>query len=104
MLNEAGAIADTLNAIRRRATNAEIVVVDGGSSDSSVEIARKLCDQLLSSEPGRARQMNLGANAAHSEVLAFVHADTIVPLSFGEDIAPALSDAAVAGGRFDVRL
>jgi rSAM/selenodomain-associated transferase 2 len=48
--------------------------------------------------------MNAGAKLAHADALAFVHADTIVPASFGADIAAALSDPAVVGGRFDVEL
>ena len=104
MLNEATAVASTLGACRRGAPDAEIVVVDGGSIDSSVAIAQPLCDKVISASPGRARQMNAGARASHGDVLVFVHADTIVSSSFAVDIASALSDPAVAGGRFDVRL
>jgi rSAM/selenodomain-associated transferase 2 len=104
MLNEVGAIADTLRALRRGAPDAEIVVVDGGSIDASVAIARPLCDSVIDASRGRARQMNAGAAASHGGVLAFVHADTIVPPTFADDIATALSDPAVVGGRFDVQL
>src|SRR5260370_31335372 len=48
--------------------------------------------------------MNAGAKLAHTDALAFVHADTLVPASFGIDIGTALSDPAVVGGRFDVEL
>jgi len=104
MLNEAATIASALNAIRRGAPDAEVIVVDGGSADSSVAIARPLCDLLISASRGRARQMNAGARASHGDALVFVHADTIVPSTFAADIASALSDSAVAGGRFDVAL
>ena len=104
MLNEAAAIASTLDALRRGAPDAEIVVVDGGSADASVAIARPLCDALIVAPRGRAHQMNAGARAAHGDALAFVHADTIVPATFAADIASALSDPAVVGGRFDVQL
>jgi len=104
MLNEAATIASALNAIRRGAPDAEVIVVDGGSTDSSVAIARPLCDLLISASRGRARQMNAGARASHGDALVFVHADTIVPSTFAADIASALSDSAVAGGRFDVAL
>lgn len=104
MLDEAAAIASTLDALRRGAPDAEIVVVDGGSADSSVAIARPLCDLLIVAPRGRAHQMNAGARAAHGDALAFVHADTIVPATFAADIASALSDPAVVGGRFDVQL
>ena len=104
MLNESPNIGGTLNALRRGAPNAEIIVVDGGSSDASVAIARPLCDALISASRGRARQMNAGARASHGDALVFVHADTLVPRTFARDIAAALSDPAVVGGRFDVRL
>jgi rSAM/selenodomain-associated transferase 2 len=104
MLNEAGDIAGALNALRRGAHDAEIIVVDGGSSDASVAIARPLCDCVFVAPRGRARQMNAGAHASHGDVLAFVHADTIVPSTFAADIVSALSDPAVIGGRFDVQL
>jgi rSAM/selenodomain-associated transferase 2 len=104
MLNEAGSVASTLMALRRGAPGAEIVVVDGGSIDLSVAIAQPLCDTVIGASRGRARQMNAGAREAHGEVLVFVHADTIVPSSFAADIASALSDPAVVGGRFDVKL
>jgi rSAM/selenodomain-associated transferase 2 len=104
MLNEAAAIASTLDALRRGAPDAELIVVDGGSTDASVAIARPLCDTLIDASRGRAHQMNAGARASHGDVLVFVHADTIVPPTFAADIASALSDPAVVGGRFDVEL
>ena len=104
MLNEADAISRTLIALRRGAPDAEIVVVDGGSADPSVRLAESLCDRVFAVSRGRARQMNAGAKLTRGDALAFVHADTIVPASFGADIAGALSDPAVVGGRFDVEL
>jgi rSAM/selenodomain-associated transferase 2 len=104
MFNEAATIASTLRAIRDSAPDAEIVVVDGGSIDASVEIARPLCDSVIDAPRGRALQMNAGARASHGDALVFVHADTIVPSTFAADIASALSDPAVVGGRFDVKL
>jgi rSAM/selenodomain-associated transferase 2 len=104
MLNEEHVIGATLDAIRRGAPDAEIIVVDGGSTDRSGEIARPRCNLLIHSAPGRARQMNAGASATHSAVLAFVHADTFVPARFATDIAAALADPGIVGGRFDVEL
>lgn len=104
MLNEEGAITTTLAAIRAGAPNAEVIVVDGDSTDSSVELARSRCDLVISSSRGRARQMNAGAATARGETLAFVHADTIVPPTFTHDIETALGDPNVAGGRFDLTL
>ncbi|HVA68293.1 MAG TPA: TIGR04283 family arsenosugar biosynthesis glycosyltransferase [Candidatus Binataceae bacterium] len=104
MLNEAAAIAATLAAIRSGAPGAEIIVVDGGSADSSRARARPLCDRLIETTRGRARQMNAGAVSADGDALAFVHADTAVPRSFGADIEAALEDARVVGGRLDLEL
>ncbi len=102
MLNEEGAIAATLDAIRNGAPTAEVIVVDGESSDRSVDLARPRCDRLIAGPRGRARQMNAGAALASGDVLAFVHADTIVPSTFAADIELALDDSRIAGGRFDV--
>jgi len=104
MLNESPRIAGTLNSIRRGAPDAETIVVDGGSSDASVAIARPLCNVLITASRSRALQMNAGASASHGDALVFVHADTLVPRTFAKDIAAALSDPAVVGGRFDVKL
>jgi rSAM/selenodomain-associated transferase 2 len=104
MLNEARALGPSLDAIRLGAPGAELVVVDGGSSDRSIEIARMRGAQTLTAPRGRARQMNSGAAAAHGDALVFVHADTIVPATFAADIALALADPHVAGGRFDLEL
>jgi rSAM/selenodomain-associated transferase 2 len=103
-LNEESAVGRTLAALRTGAPGAEIIVVDGGSRDASVARARALADLVLAAPRGRARQMNAGARAAHGDLLAFVHADTLVPPTFARDIANALSDPMVVGGRFDVEL
>ncbi len=103
MLNEEGAIVATLDALRIGAPAAELIVVDGGSTDRSIETARPRCDRLIEGPRGRARQMNAGAAAASpGDAITFVHADTVVPVTFARDIEAALNDRRVAGGRFDV--
>jgi uncharacterized protein len=80
-LNEAttiGAILANLQPL----PNLEIILVDGGSIDDTVKIAQAFSVQVLTSPPGRARQMNLGAKAATGEILLFLHADTVLPLGF----------------------
>ena len=104
ILNEERAIGATLEAIRRGAPDAEVIVVDGGSSDRSVEISRPLADRVIDGPRGRARQMNAGAAIASGDTLAFVHADSIVPADFASAISGALENPEVVGGRFDVRL
>lgn len=104
MLNEAPAIARTLEAIRAGAPEAEIIVVDGGSTDTSVDAARPRCNLVVQAPRGRALQMNAGAARASGHALVFVHADTMVPATFARDIEVALADPEIVGGRFDVQL
>jgi rSAM/selenodomain-associated transferase 2 len=102
-LNEEPSIEATIDAARRGG-DCEIIVVDGGSTDRTVELARKQVDQLVEGRRGRAVQMNAGAAAANGEVLLFLHADTILPAGYDGEIARRMADRAVVGGRFDVAL
>ena len=103
VLNEEKTIAATLQALTALRPF-EIFVVDGGSADRTAEICRRIGVEVLVSQRGRARQMNLGAARARGEALLFLHADTRLPESALSDIAAALADARHAGGRFDVEL
>ncbi len=79
VLNEARILEARLNALQcHRVAEVELIVVDGGSVDRSAEIAAPLCDRTLVSTPGRACQMNAGAEAACGTWLLFLHADTIL--------------------------
>jgi uncharacterized protein len=80
-LNEARSIAKVLASIHSL-PNLEIILVDGGSIDDTVSIAQGFDIKVLSSPPGRACQMNVGAKAATGEILLFLHADTFLPLGF----------------------
>ena len=104
VLNEAEFIRDFLSNLRERAAKAEIIVVDGGSSDGTAEYAVGICDQLLRTAPGRALQMNAGASRACGDVLWFLHADTRIPETAIVDIEVALKDSRVIGGFFRIRL
>ncbi len=102
-LNEADSIDRTLACVRQ-AGECEIIIVDGGSDDGTLEIARKSADCVLSAQRGRACQMNAGAQVATGETLLFLHADTLPPPGFPHLIEQALTDPDVVGGRFDVDL
>ncbi len=106
VLNEAAHLGATLQSLQSlRAQEHELILVDGGSSDSTLAIAVEFSDQLLSCEPGRARQMNRGAQAATGDILWFLHADTLAPSSAAEEIVRVLGEGRTRiWGRFDVRL
>jgi rSAM/selenodomain-associated transferase 2/rSAM/selenodomain-associated transferase 1 len=104
VLNEADCIVATLTCLKPlRARGHEVIVVDGGSRDESRDLALPLCDRLLFSLRGRARQMNAGAAVAQGDVLLFLHADTQPPFAADAAIAQALN-AGRRWGRFDVRI
>ncbi|MEA3276849.1 MAG: TIGR04283 family arsenosugar biosynthesis glycosyltransferase [Pseudomonadota bacterium] len=103
-LNEALVCTRRLEALQSlRNDGHELVLVDGGSTDGTADLARPWVDRLLTSAPGRAIQMNRGAGAASGEVLWFLHLDTELPPGAAEQVL----HAALGGpgwGRFDVRL
>jgi len=86
-----------------RAAGAELILVDGGSTDATCEIAHGQVDRVITAPAGRARQMNAGAAQATGEYLWFVHADTRVDAAALAAFSRAL-DAQPLWGRFDVRL
>jgi rSAM/selenodomain-associated transferase 2 len=101
---EAGSVTATLRALRPiRAHGHEVIVVDGGSTDGTGDLARPLCDRVVSSEKGRAVQMNAGAAVARGELLLFLHADTRLPHNALDHLAGFFRSRR-AWGRFDVRL
>ncbi len=102
-LNEETALAATLDALARLRTPVEILVVDGGSGDGTLALARAHGARTLTAARGRGLQQHAGAREARGEVLWFLHADTLVPLDAGERIAEALHDPAVVGGNFRLR-
>lgn len=103
-LNEAESITETLRRLQAmRGRGCEVMVVDGGSDDATVEMAQPLADRVLASGRGRARQMNAGAAAARGDLLWFLHADTLAPEEADRDISCATATGA-EWGRFAVRL
>jgi rSAM/selenodomain-associated transferase 2 len=105
VLNEAPLIRPFLEHLRERAPGAEIIVVDGASTDGTYGLAAGFCDQLIcSGEPSRATQMNAGARAASGDIFWFLHADAEVPTECLGEIGRIMRDPTVSGGYFRIRL
>jgi rSAM/selenodomain-associated transferase 2/rSAM/selenodomain-associated transferase 1 len=104
VLNEAATLAVRLQALAPlRERGAELLVVDGGSSDGTPAIAQPHADRVLKAPRGRASQLNAGAAATSAEVLLFLHADTQLPANADQLIRQALQRGH-RWGRFDVRI
>lgn len=98
-------IEATLSALQALRQNGhELIVVDGGSHDATMTLARALADRVIVTARGRARQMNAGAGLAQGDVLLFLHADTRLPEGADRLIIEGLAKATVGWGHFDVRL
>ncbi|MDX1935098.1 MAG: TIGR04283 family arsenosugar biosynthesis glycosyltransferase [Capsulimonadales bacterium] len=105
-LNEEKALPETLARIARCAPSAEIVLVDGGSTDGTRAVYERFVARSaqpvrwIDSARGRGRQMNAGAAAGRGEVLLFLHADTLLPDDSERHLRRALRDPRIRGGNF----
>ncbi len=101
--NEEASIAKTIAWIKDKTNLAhitEIIVCDGGSSDNTIsEASNAGAVTIISPAKGRAAQMNYGASIAKSNILYFLHADTLPPEGFTNDILNAV-DATIQAGCF----
>ena len=102
--NEARTIGATLHALKPfRDRAAEIVVVDGGSTDDTAMLARPLADQVIRSPRGLGRQMNEGAKVANGFILLFLRPETKLPLDADTQVMYGRSRDTSVWGRFDLR-
>jgi rSAM/selenodomain-associated transferase 2 len=105
VLDEGEGIAGALDALAElRGLGVEIIVVDGGSHDATVQRARLRADQVLTAPRGRALQMNAGAAKAAGDVLLFLHADTRLPPEAERLVLDGLARSSRGWGRFDVTI
>ncbi len=98
-LNEAHNLPQTL-ANLPAAAETEVIVVDGGSADQTVAVAKGLGVRVIGSAPGRSRQLNGGAAAAKGDIVLFLHADTRLPDRFDQAIRETLAQPGVVAGAF----
>jgi rSAM/selenodomain-associated transferase 2 len=105
VLNEGEGIAATLDALADlRALGTEVIVVDGGSRDATIQRARLRADRVIPAPRGRALQMNAGAAKATGDVLLFLHADTRLPRDADHVLLNGLERSGRAWGRFNVKI
>ena len=103
-LNEESVIGKTLSNLTSHHQPHEVIVVDGGSRDQTRDIAiASGFAKVISSEPGRARQMNLGAKQTSGDVLLFLHADTKLPKNALEIIRQKIENQSFKAGRFRLK-
>lgn len=101
VLNEAHNLPGVLTVLTGDGCNAEVIVVDGGSTDGTQDVVRRAGVKLIETSPGRGGQLRAGADAATGKVLWFLHADSRVPRGGLTAIAQALAAAPEAvGGNF----
>ena len=102
-LNEAANIAAAIDGAWQAGAH-EVIVVDGGSADGTLEIATRQKCLALSSVRGRAVQQNVGARRASGDVLLFLHADTWLAAGGVGQIVEAMQPARVVAGAFRQRI
>lgn len=82
----------------------EYWIVDGGSDDGTLDLARKLTDRVLRVSGGLPAQLNLGGEKSEGDVLFFVHADSRIHEKALQSISLSLNDPRVAGGGFHLQI
>lgn len=102
VFNEHGHVYQAIDSARA-SDDVEIIVVDGGSTDGTVDAVRQKGAGLVTSHPGRACQMNAGAEVAGGEVLLFLHADSILPRDYVRHVRNVMDEPGVVGGAFALR-
>lgn len=105
-LNEEQVLGKTLTRLEDQNNSEviEVIVVDGGSSDTTLALAESGGCRTIASAKGRGRQMNAGAAAARGEVLLFLHADTLLPDNFSQLILDAVCRPSFAAGAFSLAI
>jgi len=93
--NSGMTLAKTINSLVPPPYAREVIVVDGGSSDDTLEIAQSLGAKIVQSDKGRGNQLKAGGEAASGDWLLFLHADTVLPEDWGQYVCTFVADEAM---------
>ena len=104
VLNEADQINSTIEYLHKQKMDGicEIIVVDGGPDGGTIKNIQNKSVKAITSQKGRGKQMNAGAEIACGEILVFLHADTKLPPDAFEKISKVLENEKYVGGAFDL--
>ncbi|NCS72078.1 MAG: glycosyltransferase family 2 protein [Candidatus Magasanikbacteria bacterium] len=102
--NEEKIINKTLDQFKSIPKEIEVILVDGKSNDDTIKIAKQYTNItiLQSQKKGRAAQMNYGSNQAKGDILLFLHADSILPKKYLQEIKNAIQQKNIIGGAFKI--
>ncbi len=102
-LNEEKFLKACVENIRALDENVEIIIADGGSSDTTVEIAELLKTKVIRCKQGRGTQQNAGAGFSSGDILLFLHADTVLPQDVFKTLAEVFKNEKVQVGTFRLK-
>lgn len=102
-LNEALIIEESLTTIACLNPH-EIIVADGGSTDTTISVARRMATRVVTSEAGRAWQMNAGAKESTGDLLMFMHVDSRLTSESFEKMIEEMRHRGPTGGAFSLHI
>ncbi len=109
-LNESSNLLETLAALKNNRSNtikSEIILIDAGSTDATVDLAQDLVDHYIVDaelKGAKYKSLNRGAELATGEVLFFLDADCWVPAHFDTEIMSCLEAPKTVGGAFEFKM